>query len=432
MTPAGIITKKRDGEQLTPEELGYFINGIITGGISEAQTGAFLMACYFQGLTSQESAAMTFIMRDSGKSFNFRSIGKPIIDKHSTGGVGDKVSLLLAPLAASCGLAVPMISGRGLGHTGGTVDKMESISGFCMSFEDAELERLLKENGFFMIGQSADVAPADRILYHTRDVTGTVESIGLITSSIMSKKLVEDLDGLVLDLKVGAGAFMSNIDNARKLAEGMFGVAREINLPMRVVFSAMNQPLGDKIGNWTEVEETIDALDGKAPPDLRLITEKLAVAMLLTSKIVNDEAKAYQIVRQNWDNGTALKKFYLMISSQGGDIDKSRQQYANVERKPVLAKSDGFINFIHAKKIGLAAISLGAGRLKQNDRIDYSAGIVFRKKAGDRVALGEEIAYVQGCNRLTFDRAIDEIHAAITYSPEKPEPEQLIIDEWIV
>lgn len=427
MIPAELLRAKRDGRELTETEVEFLVQGVVRGTVSEPQAAAFLMAACIRGLSARETAALTLAMARSGTTFRFSGISKPIVDKHSTGGVGDKISLLLVPLAACCGLAVPMISGRGLGHTGGTVDKLESIVGLQLDFTEEEFAALLQRNGAFMAKQTESIAPADRILYHLRDVTGTVESIGLITASILSKKFAEGLDALVMDIKVGRGAFMATREQAEALACSMKDVAREVGLPLRVVFTAMEQPLGCAVGNWVEVQETLDALSGAAPEDIRTVTEELVTAMLLATGVAVAYDDAMQRVRAAWNSGEALQKFEQIIEAQGGDIAQSQHRYANVPRMALRASRDGFITTLHARHIGLAGITLGAGRVQSSDAIDYAAGIVFHKKVGDEVRKGEEIGFLQGERTAVFETVQHAVQQALTIGEQPPEPEPLIL-----
>lgn len=427
MIPAEILRAKRDGRELTEKEIAFLVRGVVSGAVSETQAAAFLMASCIRGLSARETAALTLAMAHSGTTFRFADIGKPIVDKHSTGGVGDKISLLLVPLAACCGLAVPMISGRGLGHTGGTVDKLESITGLQLGFSDEEFAKLLQRNGAFMAKQTESIAPADRILYRVRDVTGTVESVGLITASILSKKFAEGLDALVMDIKVGSGAFMATRQQAEVLARSMQDVAKEAGLPLRVVFTAMEQPLGNAIGNWVEIQETLDALAGNAPEDIRIVTEELVVAMLLIAGVATTREDALERVRLVWHNGKALQKFEQIIESQGGDIAQSQHRYRNVPRLAFRALSDGIITGIHARHIGLAGIALGAGRVHSGDDIDYAAGVVFHKKVGSAVRVGEEIGFIQGERRHVFEAVQNTVLQAITIGGQPPERESLVL-----
>lgn len=431
MIPAELLRKKRDGAELTRDEIQWFIKGLTDGYVSDPQAAAFLMAACTRGLAATEVAALTLAMANSGKRYDFSSVKKSKVDKHSTGGVGDKISLPLLPLVAACGIAVPMISGRGLGHTGGTVDKLESV-GISMDVDNARGIELLSTFGGFLAKQTADIAPADKTLYHLRDVTGTVESTGLITASILSKKFCEDLDALVMDIKVGKGAFMDTFDKARVLAESMIGVAKAAGLRMRILFTNMDEPLGYAVGNWLEFEESLESLKGNAPTDIRELTERLGAAMVYVGGGAATPDEARKAIQTAWNNGSAEKLFRDLITKQGGDIESSAAKYANTPRKAIVAQADGVITGMQAREIGLASIVLGAGRMKADDVLDYSAGIVFRKKCGSEVKKGEEIGFVQGTRTATFDAAIAGVQAAITIERTGTEfaPKPLVLDEW--
>jgi pyrimidine-nucleoside phosphorylase len=433
MLPVEILKKKRDGIELSKKEIDLFIKGIVNKSISDVQAAAFLTSSFIRGLTPAETAQLTFSMRDSGMKFDFSKFNRPVIDKHSTGGVGDKLSLLLVPILMSCDISVPMISGRGLGHTGGTVDKLESIQGFNMQLSNERLIELIEQNGAFMTSQTEEIAPADKILYHIRDITGNVDSFGLITASILCKKLAEGLNGLVLDLKVGKGAFMQNIDMAVKLASTMAAVARETKLSMRILFTSMDEPLGNAVGNWVEIEETEESLKGNYEKDIRIITEKLATGMILLGHPNVSENDALEKVRKIWDSGEALKNFYKMIESQGGDLEASKKVYQDIPRADLLADRDGVIIDMDTHYIGIAGIILGAGRKNMDDVIDYSAGIHIHKKMGTEVKKGDVIATIQGMDITRFDETLELLRNCFVISREKEiEKHDLIIDEWIV
>lgn len=418
MITAEVLRKKRDGHELSHSEIQALVHGLVRGDVSHAQAAAFLMACCTRGMSALETAALTQAMAHSGAVFDFSGLGAPVVDKHSTGGVGDKVSLLLAPIAAACGLLVPMISGRGLGHTGGTVDKLESIVGMELALSEGDYEQLLRRNGVFMARQTDQFVPADRILYHLRDVTGTVESVGLLTSSILSKKFAEGLDALVMDVKVGRGAFMESFGDARVLAQSLCDTGREAGLPVRVLFTAMHNPLGYSMGNWPEVEETIDALSGRAEYAVRAVTEELCAAMLLACGAASSRDLALQQVRAVWDSGEGLRRFYRMVEAQGGDIESSRRAYEHTPRVAICAPADGVLTGIHARAIGLAGIVLGVGRRQSTDDIDYSAGMVFYKTPGQEVRCGEEIGYIQGRRTQCFAEVLSMVHSAVEIGAE--------------
>jgi len=433
MIPAEILRKKRIGNKLNSEEMNFLVSGMKTGEVSDLQISAFLTSSCINGLSSEETAALTFAMRDSGNKFDFSLISQPRIDKHSTGGVGDKLSLLLVPLAVSCGLAVPMISGRGLGHTGGTLDKLESILGFNIRLGNEEFYRLIKENHCFMASQTEDLVPADRKMYQIRDITGNVDSIGLITASILSKKFVEDLDGLVLDMKVGNGAIMKEYDSARLLAESMADVAKIAGLKMRIVFSSMNQPLGHAVGNWLEVQETLNALSGDCPADIRSITEKLASSMLLLGNAAKDDEDAIKKINQVWNNGTALEFFKKMVLAQGGNLDESSKKYSDTPRIDILSEGEGTLTQIDTHGIGIAGILLGAGRRNVNDVLDFGAGLLIHKKLGEKIHKGETLATLFANDTTKFIEAAELVNKCFTIGKSIDfELPKLILDEWII
>ena len=432
MLTSEILKKKRDGFELSKNEIKYFIEGLSNHNVSDIQAAAFMMACCTRGLSPAEVTNLTFGMCNSGKKFDFSSIKNKKVDKHWTGGVGDKISLLITPLCMAFDVAVPMISGRGLGHTGGTVDKLESILGFKIRLDTHEYSELLQKNGVFMACQTDDIAPADKKLYHIRDVTGTVESVGLITASILSKKLVEDLDALVIDMKVGNGAFMQTFDEAKELAESMANVAKIAGLNMRIVFSSMEQPLGYKIGNWLEVEETMSALKGDCPADVREITEVLTSAMLMSAGIFDEKEIAIAEIKKVWDRGEAYNNFVIMIESQNGNLLESAKKYSNYPVHTIYAENSGYIQQIDTLYTGLAGIMLGAGRRDVNDRIDYGAGIILNKKIGDRVEAGDELATMKTRVSSKFVETEDLLKNCFIIGENKVESPKLIIEEWTV
>jgi pyrimidine-nucleoside phosphorylase len=379
-----LIRKKRDGKKLTEDEIQFFISEYTHYKIPDYQFSAFLMAVYFQGMDYQETTAFMRTMMASGKLLNLSNIKKPKIDKHSTGGVGDKVSLILAPLLATCGVCVPMISGRGLGHTGGTLDKLGSIPGFKINLSVKQFKKQLKKIGAAMIGQSAEVVPADRRIYALRDVTATVDSIPLIAASIMSKKLAEDLDGLVLDVKFGSGAFMKDYKSAKQLARTMIQIGRRSGVQVTAILTDMNNPLGNYIGNSLEVIEAIEALKGRGAKDLMIVTFTLGKAMLELAKIKGGR----KLLEKKIANREALRKFKDIVCAQSGDIlitdDYSRLPLAQ-NKLSVKAKTSGYIHHVDTFQIGTLLVKLGGGRLKKEDKIDPSCGFRIYKKIGDFV-----------------------------------------------
>ncbi len=408
-----IITKKKQGKELTSEEINYLVNGYTQGEIPDYQFSAFLMAVYFQGMSFQETTDFTKAIMYSGKVFDLSEISKPKIDKHSTGGVGDKVSLVLAPLVADCGIVVPMCSGRGLGHTGGTLDKLESIPHFRTNLTAKEFIQQLKKIGCALIGQTEELAPADKKIYALRDVTATVDSIPLIAASIMSKKLAEGIDGLVLDVKTGLGAFMRKLTDAKKLAKIMCEIGKRMKKKVTAIITDMNQPLGNTVGNALEVIESIETLKGKGPKDLLQVTMILAEEMLVISGMKRSRAR--KMLKQSIKSGSALKKFREVIKAQAGDervIDDytilPQPQYEYQIRSP----SSGYIHKVDALTTGLLAVELGCGRKTLTDQIDYSAGIIFYKKVGDKVNKDEVLAKIVGQNQNKVKSVAEQILSA--------------------
>lgn len=392
-----LIKKKRDKKELTAEEIKWVINGYTKGEIPDYQMSAMLMAIYFNGLNDRELLEWTDAMIRTGEVIDLSSIKLPRIDKHSTGGVGDKTSFILAPIAASCGVVVPMISGRALGHTGGTLDKLESISGIRVDIPSKEFVSILQKHRICLIGQTKNLVPADKKLYALRDVTGTVESIQLICSSIMSKKLSEGIDGLVLDVKVGSGAFMKTMKDARTLAQTLVNLGKKMNKKMVALITDMNQPLGQNVGNALEMMECFDILKGKTTNDLSTLSCELAAHMLLLGRVVGTIQEGRARVANAIVAGDALLKMKEMIEAQGGDPsvvdDYSRLPQAK-HTKIFIAKQKGIIQEINAEEVGLAAMSLGAGREKVDSKIDHAVGFVFLKKIGDKVNKGDPLLVI--------------------------------------
>jgi pyrimidine-nucleoside phosphorylase len=392
-----VIRKKRDGVELTREEIESLVNAYTQGAVPDYQVSAWLMAVVLRGMTRTETAALTDAMVRSGEVLDFSSLPRKKIDKHSTGGVGDKTSLVLAPLAAAAGVAVPMISGRGLGHTGGTLDKLEAIPGFNVNLTVTEFRRVLEVSGCAMIGQTAEVAPADRKLYALRDVTGTVESPYLICASIMSKKLAEGIDALVLDVKTGSGAFMKSEREAAFLAELMVETGERMGKQVVALITDMDQPLGKMIGNALEVVEVLEVLRGEGPEDLRELCLHLAGWMLHLGGVSRTIAEGTQLSSQLISSGKALDKFRQMVELQGGDA----QVVDDVARLPqarhtaeIVSPKPGFIASIECEQIGTACVILGGGRERKEDSVDPAVGIVLHKKVGDRIASQESLATI--------------------------------------
>lgn len=431
MNPVEIIKLKRNGNALSRDQIKYLIEGYLDGNVTEYQMAAFLMAVYFNNMNEDETFYLTEIMLNSGTVLDLSHIKNPKVDKHSTGGVGDKTSLILAPLVASCGIYVPMISGRGLGHTGGTLDKLESITGFNVNYEIEDFKRILETVGLVMLGQTSELAPADKRIYALRDVTATVESIPLITSSIMSKKLAEGADALVFDVKIGVGANLPDKDESIQLAKKLISTSKKFGKKAIAVLSDMEQPLGMKIGNWLEIEECIEMMNGKLIPDLYKLTNVLAGAMLFLGDAAGSIEEGEKIALQKISNKSAYKKFLEMVEIQNGDVSYVKD-WANLKRpefsKLIKAEQDGFISEMHASDFGYAAIELGCGRKKTDDKIDYLAGIILHKKCGNEIRKGDVICELFSDDKLRIDIAEKRLEQSIKISKIKPKVNPLIID----
>ena len=420
MRAVDYIIKKRNGEKLQEQDIKELILGYVSGDIPDYQISAFLMAVFFQGLDFEETWQLTNAMIASGIRFDFPEIEGIKVDKHSTGGVGDKVSLLLAPIAAACGCKIPMMSGRGLGHTGGTLDKLESVPGYRVFLTEGEVRKILADDGYVMMGQTEDFVPADKRMYALRDVTGTVESIPLITSSIMSKKIAEGSNALVLDLKCGSGAFMKNIDDAKKLAEYIVGTAKAAGLKIKVVISDMDQPLGRTIGNYNELLESAAALQGNGDERLMELTYRLAGWMIVLSEKAATMEEAVDMAKKAVASGEAFKLFLQNIEHQGGDIDyvinpKKLYKYS----KTIYAQKNGYIEEINSYDVGIASIYIGCGRRTKEDTIDHYAGIEVLKKVGDSVVKDEPI-FTLFYNEGDIETAQKLLEKSIVISDNKP------------
>lgn len=429
MNQVDIIAKKRDGKELTAEELGFLVSGYVDGSIPDYQISAFLMAVYFQGMTSKEIAVLTKLMRDSGVVLTHSSINGFKVDKHSTGGVGDKVSLILAPLVASTGLYVPMISGRALAHTGGTLDKLEAIPGFRTNLSLAELEAQLKKIGVVLVGQTENLTPADKKIYALRDATATVDSIPLITASILSKKLAEGIDALVLDVKAGNGAIFEAKEKAWELARMLVKAAEHFNLKTSAIITSMAQPLGKTIGNWLETREAIDMLNGDGPEDLVELTLTLSAQMLILGKKVNSFSEGIDLLQEKINSGEAFDKFLEIVAMHGGDTSliEHPERYPSSKFKfEVKSEKAGYVSQIISREIGIISMSLGAGRNSIEDNVDYTAGIVLRKKIGDVVEAGETLAYAFSNDQKLIEANKIRLEKAFTVSEQHIQPEPLI------
>jgi thymidine phosphorylase len=414
-----LIHVKRDGGTLSADEVRWLISAYTRGEIADEQMSALLMAIFFRDLAPGELREWTAAMIASGERLDLSGVGRPTVDKHSTGGVGDKVSLILAPLVASCGAAVPQLSGRGLGHTGGTLDKLESIPGWRAALSPAEMTEMLSTVGAVICAAGSGLAPADRKLYALRDVTGTVESIPLIASSIMSKKIAEGTSALVLDVKVGSGAFMTDLDSARELARTMVTIGSEQGVRTSALLTAMDVPLGRAVGNAIEVEESLAVLRGQGPPDLVEVTLALAREMLTLAGIDADPAAALA-------DGRALKAYREMITGQGGDPGAELAQAAVTE--VVTAPASGWLRHLDARAVGVAAWRLGAGRARKEDPVSAAAGIICRAKPGDQVEAGQPILELRADRDSVLPGARAALADAIEVGPEAPVASPLIID----
>jgi pyrimidine-nucleoside phosphorylase len=424
MNAAQIIAHKRDGQELTRDEIGDFLGGYARGDVPDYQMSALAMAIFFRGMTTDETAALTDAMLDSGVRLSWPTGHIPTVDKHSTGGIGDKTSLVLAPLLACCGLAVPMISGRGLGATGGTLDKLEAIPGFRTDLSIREIEETVARVGCVITGASAEIAPADRKLYALRDVTATVPSIPLITASIMSKKLAESLDRLVLDVKFGSGAFMKSLGLARKLARSLVDTGQRMGVRTTALLTDMNQPLGRLAGNLVEVHEAIACLKGEGPGDLWELTCALAAELLGQESEVGNRESAIRLLDDHIVSGRALKKFAEMVAAQGGDLEKLPPM---PDGREIAASRSGFVTSIDTEALGLAIIELGGGRKIMSEAIDHAVGLEMLVRLGDRVDSGQPLVRVFG-SQDQFERVRPAIERAINFQNEPPAVGPLIVE----
>ncbi|NRP90126.1 Thymidine phosphorylase [Ensifer adhaerens] len=416
MIPQEIIRLKRNGAALSAADIDDFIGALARGELAESQIGAFAMAVWFRGMTRDETVALTLAMARSGDTLSWSGIGRPIADKHSTGGVGDNVSLMLAPIAAACGLAVPMISGRGLGHTGGTLDKLESIPGYGITPDAARFRKVVDEVGCAIIGQTGALAPADGKLYAVRDVTATVDSVPLITASILSKKLAAGLETLVLDVKIGNGAFMTSQEEAETLARSLVDVANGAGVKTSALITDMNEPLADAAGNVVELRNCLDFLKGnKAGTRLETIVLAFAVEMLVQSGIAADSTEVEGRARDAIASGRAADVFGRMVHGLGGPADllenPDRYLTAAPVQKPVLASSDGWLGACDARAIGMSVIDLGGGRRHPQDKIDHRVGFSDILPLGTRVSKGDRIATVHAADEMTAEKATADLAA---------------------
>ena len=427
--PQEVIRRKRDGKELEAQEIAAFVAALTDGSLSEGQAAAFAMAVYFQGMTAEECGALTLSMAGSGEQLSWPENGRPVLDKHSTGGVGDKVSLMLAPMLAACGADVPMISGRGLGHTGGTLDKLESIPGYNAMPDLGLLRRTVGEAHCAIIGQTGDLAPADKRFYAIRDVTATVESVPLITASILSKKLSAGLQGLIMDVKLGNGAFMETLEDGRKLARSLADTAKAAGLPLRALLTDMNQPLGLTAGNAVEVAEALAFLKGEQrEPRLLEITLALCVEALTLSGLAGSDEAARTRLQAVLDDGSACEQFQKMVALLGGPSDFSERPGAYLQQAPIIrpvsAGQAGWVEAIDTHALGILVMELGGGRRRADDSVDHAVGLTGLAARHQQIEVGEPLALVHARDEASFERAAEALRRTyrITQSASQPTP----------
>ncbi len=425
MQMSEIIEKKRDGRELSGEEITFFVRGYVSGEIPDYQASALLMAIFFNGMNERETRDLTMEMAQSGETLDLGDVAPFVVDKHSTGGVGDKVSIVVAPVVAACGLPVGKMSGRGLGFSGGTLDKLESIPGYRTDLSVAEFKRQLDEIGIVLTGQSAKLAPADGKLYALRDVTGTVPSLPLIVSSIMSKKIAAGADAILLDVKVGTGAFMRTLDEARELAQGMVRIGKQVGRRVTARISDMNQPLGRAVGNALELREAIKALQGQAVEDLREHCLVIAAEMLLLGDLANDLESGREMALDAIVSGVAWDKFLQLVEAQGGDLayveDPERLPSAEIV-DTVPAPREGYLAGTQADQIGMAVVALGGGRTKKGAPIDHAVGLVMHASVGDHIMEGDPLFTVHANDSAKRDAAVRRVMDALEFSDTPVEP----------
>ena len=426
------IIDKRNGKELSREALRFLIQGYVAGEIPDYQIAAWAMAVFFQGMSPRETADLTEVMLRSGRLMDLSGIAGPFVDKHSTGGVGDKTSLIVAPLIASLGIKDPMMSGRALGHTGGTLDKLEAIPGYRTALQDQEFREILGKTGYAMTGQTKDMVPADRLLYALRDVSGTVESIPLITASILAKKVAEGADALVLDVKYGSGAFMKDPGEAEKLARSLVNTGAALGKRIIALLTDMDEPLGNMVGNFLEIEESLDCLEGKGPEDLMEVSLELAARMAVLGGRAGDTAEGRRICEAALASGKPRRLFLENIRCQGGDpkqVLEMRGTYRSNWSAEIRASKDAYISRIDAWKIGHAGILLGVVRNRTEDKVSPTAGVQFHKKRGDRIPQGDPIMTVWAADEASLAAALPQLEDAVEYAAIPPAPRTLVLKE---
>jgi pyrimidine-nucleoside phosphorylase/thymidine phosphorylase len=431
MRAVDIIRKKRDGGRLDAAEIAWMVHGIASGEVPDYQWSALLMAIVLNDMDASETAQLTDAMMRSGSILDLSNLEAPKVDKHSTGGVGDKTSLILAPIAAAAGLCVPMVSGRGLGHTGGTLDKLESIPGFRVDLDLSEARSVLERLGLVMIGQTAELAPADRFLYALRDATATVESIPLIAASILSKKLAEGIDALVLDVKTGDGAFLPQLEDSRQLARAMCNIGASLGKAVSALISSMEQPLGNAVGNSLEVAECLEVLRGRGPSDLIELSLELTAEMLVLGKQARSREEGLAISQRSIDDGCALERFRRLIEAQGGDprvVDEPDRLPTAEHAVEIRARRSGIVSRVAARAIGHATMLIGAGRSRVDSRIDPAAGVVLLRKVGDEVEENEPLCRILYNRSTHLAEARELIANAFSIADQVPSPSPLIVE----